>query len=151
MPLIVTNEQSEELNCLGKLENLALTILNAEGENSELEISLSFVDNQSIQSLNKEYRCIDLPTDVLSFALRDGSQQLFLPSGIPELLGDIIISVEKASAQAEEYGHSLERELCFLFTHGLLHLLGYDHMTGEEEVAMLAKQELYLQQMQISR
>ncbi|MEI7885644.1 MAG: rRNA maturation RNase YbeY [Clostridia bacterium] len=149
--LIVANEQNQEINCLPKLEKLAEIILNSEGETHELEISLSFVDNQSMQLLNKEYRGMDSPTDVLSFALREGDEQLISPTEGPELIGDIIISVERAISQAAEYDHSLERELCFLFTHGLLHLLGYDHLNSHEEAIMLAKQELYLQQLQISR
>ena len=99
------------------------------------EISVSFVDNQKIHELNREYREKDRPTDVLSFPmwekeeLSDGSAL----DGHAVTLGDIIISAEKAQAQAEEYGHSIEREITFLSVHSTLHLLGYDHETSEED------------------
>lgn len=113
-----------------------------------MEISLYFTDNEEIHRLNKEYRGIDRPTDVLSFAMDetvDGDDfMLPLDKGEPHLLGDIIISTEKSDAQSEEYGHSKEREVLFLFSHGLLHLLGYDHQTPEEEAVMMGKQETAL-------
>ena len=108
------------------------------------EISVSFVDNESIRKLNLEDREKDKPTDVLSFPmwekeeLSDGSAL----DGHAVTLGDIIISAEKAQSQAMEYGHSLEREICFLSVHSVLHLLGYDHETSaEDEKYMKAKQE----------
>ena len=111
------------------------------------EISVSFVDNEAIHKLNLEYREKDRPTDVLSFPmwekeeLSDGSAL----DGHAVTLGDIIISAEKAQAQAQEYGHSIEREICFLSVHSVLHLLGYDHETSEEDEAyMKAKQEAVL-------
>jgi probable rRNA maturation factor len=108
------------------------------------EVSVSFVDNEAIHKLNLQYREKDKPTDVLSFQmwekeeLADGSAL----DGHAVTLGDIIISAEKAKSQAEEYGHSLEREICFLSVHSILHLLGYDHETSvEDEAYMKAKQE----------
>ena len=108
------------------------------------EVSVSFVDNEAIHKLNLEYQEKDKPTDVLSFPmwekeeLSDGSAL----DGHAVTLGDIIISAEKASSQAEEYGHSIEREICFLSVHSVLHLLGYDHETSEEdEIYMKTKQE----------
>ena len=106
-------------------------------------ISVSIVDNKYIHEINRDYRKIDRETDVISFAFLDGddsrSEKLHSKSIVP--LGDIYISLEKAKEQAESYGHSLERELLFLFTHGLLHLLGYDHMKKEDEEIMFPLQD----------
>ena len=109
-------------------------------------ISISFVDNEFIHHLNKEYRNIDRPTDVISFAFLDGNNQreeMLHSKGIVSL-GDIYISLDKAQEQAQEYGHPLDRELRFLFVHGLLHLLGYDHMTKKDEEKMFPLQEKIL-------
>lgn len=117
-------------------------------EIAKMEISLYFTDNEEIHRLNKEYRGIDRPTDVLSFAMDETVEgdAFMVPAEAdePHLLGDIIISTEKADEQSEEYGHSKEREVLFLFSHGLLHLLGYDHQTPEEEAVMIGKQEAVL-------
>ncbi len=125
------------------------------------EVALTFTDDERIHELNREYRGIDRPTDVLSFAMQeDTDEELEIvyevedesePAPVTELLGDIIISVERAKAQSEEYGHSLEREIGFLFVHGFLHLLGYDHESEEEEAVMTAKQEAILQQAGLTR
>ena len=98
-----------------------------------------FVDRDKITELNRDYRGIDRETDVISFALEDGEANINFEFG--RLLGDIYICVPKMKAQAQEYGHSETREMGFLTIHGLLHLLGYDHMTKEEEKIMFAKQE----------
>lgn len=100
--------------------------------------TIVFVDNERIHEINREYRHVDRPTDVISFALEDGDDFVH-----PEcrILGDIYLSVPKAIEQAKEYGHSLRREIQFLLTHGLLHLLGYDHMEKEEERVMFQLQE----------
>lgn len=107
------------------------------------EISVSFVSNERIQEINKEYREKDKPTDVISFALEElGEEETkVVGEGIPRILGDIIISVERAKEQAEEYGHSFSRELGFLSLHGFLHLLGYDHMNEEDEKQMFGRQK----------
>lgn len=106
-------------------------------------VSVSIVDNRYIHKINKKYRGIDRPTDVISFAFLDSENNydkiLFLPG--PVVLGDIYISLDKAKEQALEYGHSLHRELSFLFIHGLLHLLGYDHMNKVDEEKMFKLQE----------
>ena len=109
----------------------------------EAILSVSFVDNDFIHKMNKEYRGVDRPTDVISFAFLDGEEDkdVLLHGTMPVSLGDIYISIDKAKEQAEEYGHPLERELSFLFVHGLLHLLGYDHMTKEDEKIMFALQD----------
>ena len=105
-----------------------------------VEFNIIIVDNNKIRKINKEYRGIDKETDVISFALED-NDNIKLPY---RLLGDIYISIDKASVQAVEYGHSLLRELGFLSIHGLLHLLGYDHMNEKDEKIMFDRQELIL-------
>ena len=99
-------------------------------------------DNKNIKEINTKYRSIEKETVVISFALEDEKDENFSLKG--RVLGDIYISVEKAMSQAEEYGHSLTREISFLAVHGLLHLLGYDHMNKEDEKIMFGKQELIL-------
>ena len=106
-------------------------------------ISVTIVDNAYIHEINKTYRHIDRPTDVISFAFMDDEpkrDELF-QSGLMVVLGEIYISYEKAQEQATSYGHSLDRELKFLFVHGLLHLLGYDHMKKEDEEIMFRLQD----------
>ncbi len=107
-----------------------------------VEFNVIFVDSKTIKKINREYRNIDRVTDVISFALEDGDENINFEFG--RLLGDIYICVDKMKEQAEEYGHSILREQGFLTVHGLLHLLGYDHMTKEEEKIMFEKQELIL-------
>lgn len=107
-----------------------------------------FVDNETIKNINKEYRAIDRETDVISFALEDDKDITF---EFGRLLGDIYISVPKMKEQAKEYGHSEKREMAFLTIHGLLHLLGYDHMTKEDEEVMFKEQELILDGYGITR
>lgn len=106
-------------------------------------ISVTFVSNEQIHELNRDYRNIDRPTDVISFAFLDTEEnkEKILQSGQMVSLGEIYISLDKAKEQAEEYGHPLDRELKFLFVHGLLHLLGYDHMSQEEETVMFKLQD----------
>ena len=109
---------------------------------SNAEFSVIITDNKTIKDLNKKYRDIDKETDVISFALEDEKEEnVYLEKRI---LGDIYISIDKAKDQASEYGHSLTRELSFLAVHGLLHLLGYDHMNENDEKIMFSKQELIL-------
>ena len=109
------------------------------GIHDDLELSVIFVDDQRIHEINKEYRKIDRSTDVISFALED-SEQYYI-EGMPREIGDIFISIDHAKMQAEEFGHSFYREMCFLFTHGLLHLLGFDHMNEEDEKVMFSRQK----------
>ena len=122
------------------------------------EISVMFVDNESIRVLNSEHRGIDKATDVLSFPLfeydEDGEiieEELdFSPNG-EMILGDIVISLERAAEQAEEYGHSFEREIGFLTVHSMLHLFGFDHMTPEDEAEMFEYQAEILDDMGLKR
>lgn len=124
----------------------ALKILGIE---DDVEVSCVLVDDERIHEINREYRHIDRSTDVISFAMEDNDQ--FYVEGMPRTLGDIFISVDHAKKQAEEYGHSLRREMCFLFTHGILHLLGYDHMTDEQEKEMFGLQDQILGALSIER
>ena len=129
---------------------------------NDIEMSLSFVGAEEIKELNKQYRDIDAVTDVLSFPTVDNPERkvmeksaFSLDSINPETgklnIGDVIICLERAKEQAAEYNHSLKRELCFLSLHGLLHLLGYDHMTAEDEQQMTALQDEILNKMRIVR
>lgn len=119
------------------------------GIEDDVEVSCVLVDDERIHEINREYRHIDRSTDVISFAMEDNDQ--FYVEGMPRTLGDIFISVDHAKKQAEEYGHSLRREMCFLFTHGILHLLGYDHMTNEQEKEMFGLQDQILGALSIER
>ena len=131
----------------------------------EAEVNLTLTDNEEIHRINLEYRQIDRPTDVLSFPMVDypapadfselegeiASAEYFHPETGELILGDIVISVERARMQAEEYGHSLKREICFLTAHSMLHLFGYDHIEDEERVEMEQRQEQILQALGIIR
>ncbi|MEK9198750.1 rRNA maturation RNase YbeY [Ureibacillus sp. 179-F W5.1 NHS] len=136
-----TNEvQEEHIELVEKLLQHAANTLNIEDGS---EVSVTFVTNEAIHEINREYRDKDQPTDVISFALEElGEGEVAIQGeGIPRILGDIIISTDRTKEQAEEYGHSFERELGFLAVHGFLHLLGYDHMTEEDEKVMFGKQD----------
>jgi probable rRNA maturation factor len=117
------------------------------------EVSVTFVDNERIQEINRDYRGKDKPTDVISFALEEEGEGEVSVIGedLPTALGDIIVSIPKAKEQAEEYGHSFDRELGFLLVHGFLHLLGYDHLNEDDEKMMFARQEEILQQFGLTR
>ena len=106
------------------------------------------VDNERIRQINKEYRHIDKETDVISFALEEDSDIIYSDF---RLLGDIYISIDKAISQAEEYGHALRRELCFLTTHGVLHLLGYDHIDENDRKEMRRLEECVLNGYDVKR
>ena len=129
-----TNEEIKELKDIEKVLKVAI-----EKENvGVVNFNVIIVDNDYIHKLNLEYRKIDRPTDVITFALEDNQDIKYDDF---RLLGDIYISLDKAKRQAIEYGHDLRREICFLAVHGFLHLLGYDHMKKEEEEIMFARQE----------
>lgn len=143
----VSNEQIDEIE---KLLNFAAAKL-AIDEGSE--VSVTFVTNDRIREINREYRDKDAVTDVISFALEEigeGEVEL-VGADIPRILGDIIISIAKAKEQAEEYGHSFMREFGFLAVHGFLHLLGYDHMTEEDEREMFTLQKEILDEYGLKR
>lgn len=113
------------------------------GLDKDAELSVVLCDNTYIHELNKTYRNIDRPTDVLSFALNEGEEEGY-DGPDTKLLGDIVISLDKTLEQADEYGHSFERELAYLTVHGMLHILGYDHMTDEDKTEMRKEEEFVL-------
>lgn len=140
----------EQLRIIDELLNFAAK---SEGVEVGSEVSVTFVSNDKIQMINRQYRDKDQPTDVISFAMEElgeGEMEL-MGLDIPRVLGDIIISIQKAEEQAIEYGHTFIRELGFLAVHGFLHLLGYDHETEEEEVVMFAKQKEILNEYGLNR
>jgi len=121
-------------------------------EKLDCEINLSLVSSEEIQNLNKHYRKLDTPTDVLSFPNTGAKPAPGFRGSKPTLsMGDIIICMEVAEAQAQEYGHSVERELAFLTVHGFLHLIGYDHMTPDDEAVMKETQQEILAWVGIER
>lgn len=133
------------------IEHCATAAFEEEGIEEDAEISVTLVDNAQIREMNAEFREIDRETDVLSFPLGDDEGFEVNPDTDAILLGDIVISLEKAQSQAVEYGHSFRREVAFLLTHSLFHLLGYDHMTPDEEREMFDKQEKVLHKLGITR
>ena len=138
------NTEIKEIEDIEKVINKALEI----EKTGTVYFNIIIFYNNYIHKLNKEYRGIDRPTDVISFALEDKEDIKYEDF---RLLGDIYISLDKAKEQAIEYGHSFKREICFLAVHGLLHLLGYDHMIKEEEKIMFSKQELILNEAGITK
>ena len=138
------NEEIKELEDVRKVIDIAIKHLKLDN----LEFNIIIVDNEYIHTLNREYRGIDRPTDVISFALEDNKDFVEVDHRV---LGDIYISLDKAKSQAEEYGHSFKREICFLACHGLLHLLGYDHMKPEDEKVMFGLQEEILNEANITK
>lgn len=117
-------------------------------ENAELSITLT--DDEHIHALNKKFRGIDRATDVLSFAFRESDEPEVIGADF-EILGDVIISLERAKVQAEEFGHSFRREVIFLEVHGLLHLLGYDHIEDDERQEMEAEQRFIMDKLKVLR
>ena len=152
---LLSNEQNkldppEDIEHL--IEICTAAALEEEGIDDTAEVSVTLVDNEGIRELNREHRDIDRETDVLSFPLGDDDGYEVDPDNDAIMLGDIVISLEKAAAQAQEYGHSYRREVAFLITHSLFHLLGYDHVNSEEEEKeMFGKQEKVLDKLGITR
>ncbi len=148
-------------------ESMLTSVIEATAEEEhcpyEFEVNVTFTDNEGIRQINREFRELDMPTDVLSFpmvsyerpgdfsGLEQDSASNFHPETGELLLGDIVISLERAREQAQEYGHSLQREICFLAAHSMLHLFGYDHMEEQERIVMEQKQEKVLQSLGITR
>ena len=143
-------------------EKVASHILELEECPYEISVNLVITDNEEIRKVNAEFRLIDAPTDVLSFpmipfetpadySVIEGDESYFDLDTEELILGDVMISVDKVYAQAEEYGHSVTREFCFLVAHSMLHLLGYDHMTEDEAKVMEAKQANALKELGINR
>ena len=137
---------SHEVDGLPIDEDLAAEIRRAVEKVGELydaadaEVSITLTDDAHIHALNREYRAVDRPTDVISFALNESEEPEIAGGPAIDVLGDIVLSVERAKAQAAEYGHSLRREIVFLTVHGMLHLLGYDHVEEDERLEMEEEQ-----------
>lgn len=153
---IFLSDEQEKLTPPDDIEQLIRQCTAAALEEEDIcedaQVSVTLVDNEAIRELNREHRDIDRATDVLSFPLGDDDSFDCDPETGAILLGDIVISLERAAEQAEEYGHSYRREVAFLITHSLFHLLGYDHENGEdEEKLMFQKQEKVLDLLGIQR
>ena len=150
-PMIYFVNDQDKLPVTYKLKMLTRraveTVLEHEQYNNPCEVSVTYTDNEQIHELNLQYRNVDRPTDVLSFPLMDFSGESEEPVADEPVvsLGDIVISLEKAAEQANEYGHSFEREVAFLTVHSMLHLLGYDHMEEDEERDMRARQRTVME------
>lgn len=148
------HEADEKLQAL--VQTVAEAVLEHEKFGKSTEISVLFVDNEQIREINNDFRQIDSPTDVLSFPMLDfGGNKIIENVGDSYLgtvvLGDIVLSLERAASQAVEYGHSFEREVGFLVCHSMLHLLGYDHETDEERAVMREKEEAVLEKLNLTR
>lgn len=159
MSVLIDNRQ-EKVDVNSEMEALVERVVQKALETfveEDYEVSISFVDNSEIRDLNKQYRDKDTATDVLSFPLMEfevteenyNNEEEYVQED--KLLGDIVISLERAQEQAIEYEHSFERELAFLVVHGVLHLLGMDHEDEEQEREMIKKQEEILQLLDIKR
>lgn len=160
--LIIENEQNK-IEFTDKMQELMQSVcdeaLRYEECDFDAQISITLTDNDEIQAINSEHRGIDKPTDVLSFPMLEFDEDGQITDNEFEydengaiMLGDIVISLERAKAQSEEYGHSLDREIAFLCAHSMLHLLGYDHVNSEEEEkVMFTKQEEILNNLGITR
>lgn len=152
MKIILDNRQDDkEISevLLKKIERVIVACLEHEDYSDDYEVSLSFVTNDEIKDLNRDFRNIDKVTDVLSFPML--SDEDFDIEYEEYSLGDIVISVDRAEQQAIEYGHSFEREICFLVCHSMFHLLGYDHMQEDEAKEMHAKENYVLDSLGITR
>lgn len=144
----IDNLKEEEL-----IRKVIECVLREEGIKKNLDVYVTLTNNETIRKVNAEQRNIDMATDVLSFPMFDRSEipDLKKEDKTEDILGDIIVSIEKVKEQAEEYGHSFERELAYLVTHGMLHLLGYDHIIDEEKAVMRKREEEILEILNITR
>lgn len=137
------------------INRVVSTVLKLEGIKHDVNVFVMLTNNDEIHVINKEQRNVDRPTDVLSFPMYEREEIALLKTkkqdNVEEMLGDIIISIPKVIEQAKEYGHSYERELAYLTTHGMMHLLGYDHMIDEEKAEMRKHEEAVLEKLDIRR
>lgn len=132
------------------MEEAAALVLKREGIlNDEVEISVTFYDDNDIRELNRDYRGIDKVTDVLSFPQYERPEEIPEEGFVP--IGDVVINIDQALRQAEEYGHSTEREIIYLFVHSMLHLLGYDHMEEDEKTEMRKAEEEIMNELNLVR
>ena len=159
MEILITYGHREEDLASLPIRDLALFVLEREGKPINTEVSISFVDDTAMAELNERFRGMEGPTDVLSFPMFDLTagqppvdERLLDPATHRLPLGDMVISLERATAQAEEYGHSIQRELGYLAVHSVLHLLGYDHMDeGQQKRQMRAREEAIMNEMGVPR
>ena len=166
--MLYTENRQEKLevteDLINKITEVSKFALKEEGVTEEYQISLLFVDNEEIRQINKETRNIDRETDVLSFPMLDFEngkvyKDMYIGFEFDEtykdgnelVLGDMVLSLEKAKEQSIEFGHSYEREVCYLVIHSILHLLGYDHMIEEDKVKMRSREEDILKKFNIER
>ena len=150
MTIYFDDEQTPEKETLELMKQSAALCLENEGIDPEnVSISVSFVDKEEIQSLNKEYRGVDSVTDVLSFPQFDADEDFSQWEEIE--LGDVVICMDRCREQAEEFGHSEDREVIYLFTHSILHLLGYDHMEEDEKKEMREREEAVMTALNLKR
>lgn len=145
---VIINNMQKKITVTKGFEDLIVKAVNTtllvEKISRSIEVSIALVDDDYIRKLNKNYRSMDVPTDVLSFVMRETIEDL-------ELLGDIVISLERAKEQAAEYNHSFKREIGYLVVHGMLHLLGYDHETEQGKAIMRQKEEEVLRTIDLAR
>jgi len=158
MSEIIISSRPEKIDVSAGLEQLLIELLkfalNKENVPQDAEVSVVLADDAVIRELNRRYRAKDAPTDVLSFAMQESvpEEEFIEPEqGTERMLGDIVISVERAREQAEEYGHSFEREMGYLAVHGILHLLGYDHESQNDKEIMRRKEEEILKAFDLIR
>ena len=153
MTVQIDNRIEEPFEYTDLLEKVALKVLESEGFQTNCEISVSIVDEEEIKDINNQFRGIDKVTDVLSFPQLTfyENEHMGLNENGEIILGDIVLCLDKGKKQAQEYGHSVEREVGFLTAHSMLHLLGYDHMEKSEEKIMFEKQEMILTCLDIKR
>ena len=154
MDVLFENNTNEEIN-YKLIEKVISEALRYEGVNDNTEVSVTIVDNEEIRKINNKFRNIDRATDVLSFPMfeKDELDEKIKSGDFPyeDVLGDVIISIEKVREQAEEYGHSFERELSYMLVHGFYHLMGYDHIEEEDKKIMRPKEEKILNELKITR
>lgn len=154
--MIVTLENNQEKVSIPEALEADLTkamnvVAELEALSPQTEVDITLVDDAAIHELNRTYRGIDRPTDVLSFALDEGEEEPEVDDDeIEHLLGDVIISAPTAVRQGEEYGHGLEREMTYLAVHGMLHLLGYDHMEEKDKLIMRKREEEVLRRLDLA-
>lgn len=146
----IDEQQVIDEDTKNQIESLLTFAAKKENITQEAELSISFVDEEEIQAINRDYRDKDKVTDVISFSLEEDEPEIE-GLDIPRVLGDIIICLEVAKEQADSYNHSLSRELGFLALHGFLHLLGYDHMTEVDEKKMFSRQDEILNEFGLTR
>lgn len=147
MELSIINQSNDETMEVFEedFNTIAMRTWKILNRSEDVNFAVIFVNDDEIHVMNRDFRGVDRVTDVITFALQDEMSEFECENEeISQELGDIFISIDTAKRQAEEYGHSLKREICFLFTHGLLHLLGYDHMNEEDEAVMFGLQNQIL-------